>query len=203
MNQVVPCTIKFNNYLVIMEKKTDIEKINSYEQLVEKLKQWEVSPQETWNLIQKTKFKSSSKTIWKMAKFHMYCEQRILDLGKKNRVEKAVELADKSSLTGTAHMIEFYKNVKKFLPKRVDSVRSLVKSDRYKARFKYFNKDKEFDEYDEIKNLAKLIVEKRQDAYWDPKLFADMEKVVSEVRGVRKPFDFESLPGRELLKAIR
>ena len=54
-----------------------------------------------------------------------------------------------------------------------------------------------------FKNLAKLIVEKRQDAYWDPKLFADMEKVVSEVRGVRKPFDFESLPGKELLKAIR
>ena len=55
-----------------MEKKTDIEKINSYEHLVEKLKKWEVSPQETWNLIQKIKFKGSPKTIWKMSKFHMY-----------------------------------------------------------------------------------------------------------------------------------
>ena len=45
MNQVVPCTIKFNNYLLIMEKKKDIEKINSYEQLVKKLQSAEISPQ--------------------------------------------------------------------------------------------------------------------------------------------------------------
>ena len=32
MNRLIPCTIKFNNYLVIMEKKTDTEKVNSYEQ---------------------------------------------------------------------------------------------------------------------------------------------------------------------------
>ncbi len=186
-----------------MEKNTDIEKIDTYEQLVEKLRSWEVSPQETWNLVQKIKFKSSTKTVWKMAKFHMYLEQRILDLGKENRAEKAVELAEKSKLTGKAHMIEFYRNVKKFSPKRVDSIRNLVKSTRYKARFEYFNKNKKFDEYAEIKNLEKLIVDKRQNVYWDPKLFADMEKVVSETRGIRKPFDFESLPGRELLKALR
>ena len=53
MNQVVPCTIKFNNYLLIMEKKKDIEKINSYEQLVKKLQSAEISPQEAWNLIEK------------------------------------------------------------------------------------------------------------------------------------------------------
>ena len=56
MNRVITCTIKFNNYLLVMEEKTDIEKVNSYEQLVEKLKKWEVSPQETWDLIQKIKF---------------------------------------------------------------------------------------------------------------------------------------------------
>ena len=56
MNLVIPCTIKFNNYLLDMEEKTDIEKVNSYEHLIEKLKKWEVSPQETWDLIQKIKF---------------------------------------------------------------------------------------------------------------------------------------------------
>ena len=47
-------------FLFIKEEKTDIEKVNSYEQLVKKLKKWEVSPQETWDLIQKIKFN----TIW-------------------------------------------------------------------------------------------------------------------------------------------
>ena len=38
-----------------MEKKTDIEKINSYEELVEKLKKWEVTPQENLELNSKNK----------------------------------------------------------------------------------------------------------------------------------------------------
>ena len=50
MNQVITCTIKFNNYLLVMEEKKNIKKIDSYEQLIEKLKLWEVSPQETWDL---------------------------------------------------------------------------------------------------------------------------------------------------------
>ena len=45
-----------------MEEKTDIEKVNSYEQLVEKLKLWEVNPQETWDLVQKIKFNTKNKT---------------------------------------------------------------------------------------------------------------------------------------------
>tara|TARA_B100000989_G_C19392460_1_gene406328 strand:- start:221 stop:781 length:561 start_codon:yes stop_codon:yes gene_type:complete len=186
-----------------MEEKKNIKKIDSYEQLIEKLKLWEVSPQETWDLVEKIKFNTKDKTIWKMSKFHMYIEQRILDMGKENRMDKVVEIAEKSELMGRAHMIEFYLNVKKILPKRVDSIRSLVKSARYKSKFEYFNKNKKFDERAEIKNLEKLIIDKRQNVYWDPKLFADMEKVISETRGARKPFDFEALPGRELLKVLR
>ena len=49
-----------------MAKKTDIEKIDNYEQLIKKLKLWEVSPQETWDLVQKIKFNTSKKTIWKI-----------------------------------------------------------------------------------------------------------------------------------------
>ena len=52
-----------------MAKKTDIEKIDNYEQLIEKLKLWEVSPQETWDLVQKIKFNTSKKTIWKMKRW--------------------------------------------------------------------------------------------------------------------------------------
>ena len=45
-----------------MGKKKDIEKIDTYEQLVEKLKLWEVNPQETWDLVQKIKFNTKNKT---------------------------------------------------------------------------------------------------------------------------------------------
>ena len=202
MNQVVPCTIKFNNYLVIMEKKTDIEKINSYEHLVEKLKKWEVSPQETWNLIQKIKFKGSPKTIWKMSKFHMYIRFRMADLVNSKEYNNIVKISMESKLMGKAHMNELFTNIQKILPKKVDTIRKLVKSEQYKFKFEYFNKNKKFDERSEVKNLEKLIADKRQEAYWDPELFYKMEEIVSKTAD-KKPFNFSSLPGREMLKALR
>ena len=110
MNQAVSCTIKFNNYLLIM-KKINIEKIDTYEQLVEKLKLWEVSPQETWNLIQKIKFNTSSKTIWKMVKFNLYIEYRGASLINDKILDKVDKLACKSKLMGKAHMLEYCKNI--------------------------------------------------------------------------------------------
>ena len=158
---MLPCTIKFNNYLLIMAKKTDIEKIDNYEQLIEKLKLWEVSPQETWDLVQKIKFNTSKKTIWKMRKFHMYIEYRGMSLIDDKVLDKVEILANKSKLMGRAHMIEYFKNVKKYLPNRVDSIKKLVNSDLYKSSFKFFNKNKKIDIRLEIKNLEKLIAEQK------------------------------------------
>jgi len=47
-----------------------------------------------------------------------------------------------------------------------------------------------------------LIADKRQEAYWDPELFYKMEEIVSKTVD-KKPFNFSSLPGREMLKALR
>ena len=66
-----------------MEKKKDIEKINSYEQLVKKLQSAEISPQEAWNLIEKVKLKIPTKTIWKLDRFHQYLVLRINNFCKK------------------------------------------------------------------------------------------------------------------------
>jgi len=202
MNRVLPCTIKFNNYLLIMAKKTDIEKIDNYEQLIEKLKLWEVSPQETWDLVQKIKFNTSKKTIWKMRKFHMYIEYRGMSLIDDKVLDKVEILANKSKLMGRAHMIEYFKNVKKYLPNRVDSIKKLVNSDLYKSSFKFFNKNKKIDIRLEIKNLEKLIADKRQDKYWDPYLFTKIEETIS-VSDKRKSMNFNTVWGEELLKALR
>ena len=204
MNQVLPCTIKFNNYLLIMEKKIDIEKIDTYEQLVEKLKLWEVSPQETWNLIQKIKFNTSGKTIWKMVKFNLYIEYRGASLINDKVLDKVDKLADKSKLMGKAHMVEYCKNIKKYLPKRVDAIKKLVESDKYQIRYKFFNKNKKFDSRLEIKNLEKLIADKRQDKYWDPYLFAKMQEAIYGKENNGKKVDiFNGVWGEELLKALR
>ena len=185
-----------------MEKKTDIEKINSYEHLVEKLKKWEVSPQETWDLIQKIKFNTSNKTIWKMRKFHMYIEYRGMSLINDKVLDKVDIISNKSKLMGKAHMVEYFKNVKKFLPKRVDTIKKLVESDGYKNRYKFFNKNKKFDTRLEIKNLEKLIADKRQDKFWDPYLFSKMEETISKVEGKRKNI-FDGPWAEELLSALR
>ena len=111
-------------------------------------------------------------------------------------------LADKSKLMGKAHMVEYFKNVKKFLPKRVDTIKKLVESDGYKNRYKFFNKNKKFDTRLEIKNLEKLIADKRQDKFWDPYLFSKMEETISKVEGKRKNI-FDGPWAEELLSALR
>ena len=187
-----------------MEKKIDIEKIDTYEQLVEKLKLWEVSPQETWNLIQKIKFNTSGKTIWKMVKFNLYIEYRGASLIDDKILDKVDKLADKSKLMGKAHMVEYCKNIKKYLPKRVDAIKKLVESDKYQIRYKFFNKNKKFDSRLEIKNLEKLIADKRQDKYWDPYLFAKMQEAIYGKENNGKKVDmFSGVWGEELLKALR
>ena len=50
MNRVIPCTIKFNNYLLIMARGKSSKIIKDYNDLVANLKKWNISPQDTWDL---------------------------------------------------------------------------------------------------------------------------------------------------------
>ena len=63
------------------------------------------------------------------------------------------------------------KKLSKKLPKRVDSIRKLVKTSLFKKGFKSFNKDKKLDERAEIKNLEKLIPDKRQNKWFHPTFY--------------------------------
>ena len=132
----------------------------------------------------------------------MYIEYRGMSLINDKVLDKVDILADKSKLMGKAHMVEYFKNVKKFLPKRVDTIKKLVESDGYKNRYKFFNKNKKFDTRLEIKNLEKLIADKRQDKFWDPYLFSKMEETISKVEGKRKNI-FDGPWAEELLRALR
>ena len=191
---MIPCTIKFNNYLQIMEK------INTYEQLVEKLKSAEVSPREAWNLIEKVKLKIPMKTVWKMDKFHQYIVLRIIAFAKeKENIEKDPKVI---KLIQTSNTDEYLKAIKKYLPKRVTTIKELVKTQEYQVKFKKFNKGKKMDERAEIKNLEKLIVDARQKRYWDVKLIDMIEKTKSKVEG-RKPLNFDTVPSKKLLKFLR
>ena len=200
MNRVVPCTIKFNNYLLIMIKKTNTEKIDTYEQLVKKLKSAEVSPQEAWNLIEKIKLKIPAKTIWKLDRFHQYLVLRIIAFAnERENIEKDPKI---KKLIKTSSADDYLKAIKKFLPKRVTTIRELVKTPEYQIKFKKFHKGKKMDERAEIKNLEKLIVDSRQLPYWDVKLINMIEETKSRVEG-RKPMNFDTLPAEKVLKFLR
>ena len=200
MNRVLPCTIKFNNYLLIMEKKKDIEKINSYEQLVKKLQSAEVSPQEAWNLIDKVKLKIPTKTIWKLDRFHQYLVLRIIAFAnERENIEKDPKI---KKILKTSNVDDYLKAIKKYLPKRVATIRELVKTPEYQVKFKKFNKGKKMDERAEIKNLEKLIVDSRQVPYWDSKLLNIIEETKSRVEG-RKSMNFDTLPSEKLIKFLR
>ena len=137
-----------------------------------------------------------------MSKFHMYIRYRMADLVNSKEFKNIMQISMESKLMGKAHMNELFTNIQKILPKKVDTIRKLVKSEQYKFKFEHFNKNKKFDERSEVKNLEKLIADKRQEAYWDPELFYKMEEIVSKTVD-KKPFNFSSLPGREMLKALR
>ena len=183
-----------------MEKKKDIEKINSYERLVEKLKSAEVSPQEAWNLIEKVKLKIPTKTIWKLDKFHQYIVLRIIAFAnQRENIEKDPKI---KKLIMTSNTDDYLNAIKKYLPKRVATIKELVKTPEYQVKFKKFNKGKKMDERAEIKNLEKLIVDSRQVPYWDVRLLNMIEEEKSRVEG-RKPMNFDTLPSEKLLKFLR
>ena len=52
-------------------------KIKSYDDLVKELKTWEVSPQETWDLVYNMKVGLDKRTIWKIQRYYHYAIRRM------------------------------------------------------------------------------------------------------------------------------
>lgn len=180
-----------------MKKKLNIPKIDSYDQLIENLKKRNINPQEAWELIYKVKIGLDSKTVWKLDKFYQYVLER---LGALYDIYPKAESDPKiNSLYGKDHL----QALKKLLPKRVDTIRKVVNSELYFKGFQVFNKNKKFDKRKEVKNLEKLIADKRQDEWWHPAwidAIGDSWNKEKE-KPIRLKFD---KPGfRELLKILR
>ena len=116
----------------------DNRKIYSAQELGRYLKENNISPTEAINIIQKYKYKQNkgdSRTTWKLWKFTLY-----------------LWLRHKEQQRGN-------------LGNRIDTIKTLVQSDKYKRLYNTFPNPK-FDLKGEVENLSKLISDKRQNNYF-------------------------------------
>ena len=139
MNPLVPFSLSGNlidfNYVELYPTYMDQRKIYSSQDLAKYLKENNISPTEAINIIQKYKFKENkgdSRTTWKLWKFTLY-----------------LWLRHKEQQRGK-------------LGNRIDTIKTLVHSDKYKRLYDTFPNPK-FDLKGEVENLSKLISDKRQD----------------------------------------
>lgn len=118
----------------------DNRKIYSAKELERYLKENNISPTEAINIIKKYKYKENkgdSRTTWKLWKFTLY-------LWLRHKEQQ-----------------NYSPKYRKMFGKRIDTIRNLVKSDKYKRLYDTFPNPK-FDIKSEVENLSKLISDKRQ-----------------------------------------
>ena len=181
--------------------------IKDYEDLVDNLKKWNISPQETWDLVYKMKLGLDTKTVWKLQRFNHYAHHRFTafaEIAKKKEKDPQFK-----KLKGQ----DYLRELKKHLPKRVDTIRKLVNSNLYLIYFNFFNKEKKLDKRKEIKNLEKLIIDKRQDQWFSAQWLDAMTDVEENFRktgsflksektiSIEKTFDRPIY--RDILKILR
>ena len=68
------------NYKKIITDKIKVIKVDSYDELINKLKSYNIKPQEAFNLAYKNKYQYNARYFWTMTKIGMYKNQRVLDL---------------------------------------------------------------------------------------------------------------------------
>ena len=100
--------------------------------LVYELKKMEISPGEAYRIIAEKKGNTNNRFDWKMVRFTMYVWERLKE------------------------------SEKMFLRPKIDTVREVVSSKRFKAYFRGYYPDLDFDHEKEVKLLNKLIAEKPQ-----------------------------------------
>ena len=117
----------------------DLPEIFTAQELGKFLRENNISPTEAINIIKKYKYKENkgdSRTTWKLWKFTLYLWLR--------------------------HK-EQYKHSSQYIQtgKRINTIRKLVRSDKYKRLYETFPNPK-FNAENEVENLSKLISDKRQ-----------------------------------------
>ena len=123
---------------------TDKRKTYSSQELGRFLRENNISPTEAVNIIKKYKLKENkgdSRTYWKMFRFTLYLWLRHKEQQNFSR---------------------YNPRYRKLFGKRIDTIRNLVKSAKYKRLYDTFPNPK-FDPKIEVENLSKLISDKRQD----------------------------------------
>ena len=131
----------FNKFLEQLYKKD----VKGAQDLGRFLRENNISPSEAIRIIARAKKIDDTrgdKYNWKMMRFTLYLWQRIRELQR-----------------GTG------------LKSRIDTVRDVVRSDKYKRLYNTFDQPQEYDHAEEIKKLTQLIAETRQDEYFKEGLY--------------------------------
>ena len=150
-----------------------IYKVKSLKDLKYNMDIFQISPEEAWNHIYSSKkLYLVQKSHWKMWKFRRYIYTRmnqlfstVLDYKKSNKLPEGNIFKNKQLLK---------KLIKKALPRRKDIIRFIVKQKEYEKKYYFFKKEKKkkkFDQYTEIINLEKLILDPRQDKWFHPTFY--------------------------------
>ena len=123
-------------------------KITTYDQLIDRLKSFNVSPQEAYNLVAKNKFEFNARYYWTMTRINLYLKRRLTESGPLFMKYKSRKRS-------------ILKKIIDEMPKKIASIREVVRSDTYKKYFKIYNPKAKLDERKEWENLSKLVTEKR------------------------------------------
>lgn len=68
------------DYKKIITDKIKVAKVDSYDELINKLKSYNIKPQEAFNLAYKNKYQHNARYFWAMTRIGMYKNQRYMDL---------------------------------------------------------------------------------------------------------------------------
>jgi hypothetical protein len=137
--------------MVAPDKTGSLVTISSYDQLIDKLKSLRVKPQEAYDLVYKNKFEFNARYYWTMTRINLYLKQRLSECGPIFRKYGTPKYKNTS----------IFKKIIDSMPKKIASIREVVRSDTYKKYFKIYNPKAKLDERKEWENLSKLVTEKR------------------------------------------
>ena len=84
-------------------------KILDYDDLIKQLKKWDVSPQETWDLVYKMKLGLDTKTVWKLQRFNHFARLRL------NSFVEVSKKKEKDHYVSTLNWQDYLLEIKKHL----------------------------------------------------------------------------------------
>ena len=136
--------------------------VNTYIELVKKLKSYKIKPQEAFNLVYRNKYHLNARHYWTKIRIGIYLRIRIAEFAVINRRLRLKWKDTPSNFTRD--------NLKSKMPKKIKSCLKTVNTKLYKKAFHNYNPKVNWDMRKEAQNLHKLVTEKRKKDKFHSKL---------------------------------